>query len=164
MKPLFFEDLHVGDCWQSETRQISPDDVVDFAELTGDHDPLHSERSDSPFGRPVAHGLLGLSVLAGLSSQDPQVQTLALVGIDGWEFHHPIYPGDSVTAITEVASVEPYGRRAGRVCWHRRLVNQSGLTVQSGQLTTLVAARQRSPRRAPVSEMPATLRSRAAAR
>lgn len=164
MMPLFFEDLHVGDDWYSESRKIASHDVVDFADLTGDHDPLHSQQADSPFGGQVAHGLLGLSIMAGLSSADPCVQTLALVKISDWEFQHPIYPGDTVTAITEVAALEPYGRRAGRVTWHRRLINQNGLTVQSGTLVTLVAARKRAPRVAKVTPVPVSSVTSAAAR
>ena len=56
---LFFEDLQVGDNWLSEEREITAEDVADFALLTGDHDPLHQDGGiSSPFGEPVAHGLL----------------------------------------------------------------------------------------------------------
>lgn len=155
---LYFEDLKVGDRWFSLPRKIERDDVVDFADLTGDHDPLHSpaEGAASPFGKPVAHGLLGLSLMAGLSSDCPAVQTLALVRIGQWQFERPIYFGDSVHVMTEVAALEPYGRRAGRVIWFRQLINQQGLTVQSGELETLVALRSRVTRRiAPKSRPPA---------
>ncbi len=65
-EPLYLEDMRVGDRWSSEFREITSVDVEDFATLTGDHDPLHrSDSGHSPFGEPVAHGLLGLSVLAG---------------------------------------------------------------------------------------------------
>lgn len=163
---LFFEDLRVGDRWLSPARQVTRDDVVDFAELTGDHDPLHNDNGDSiasPFGKPVAHGLLGLSILAGLSSEHPAVNTLALVKISDWEFDHPVYFGDSVHALTTVIALQPYGRRAGRVTWLRRLLNQNGVTVQSGQMETLVALRSRVPRVAPPSAATAGSSSRAAA-
>lgn len=162
--PLFFEDLQIGDDWYSESRKIASQDVVEFADLTGDHDPLHSQEADSPFGGQVAHGLLGLSIMAGLSSMDPSVRTLALVKISDWDFQHPIYPGDTVTAITEVAALEPYGRRAGRVTWHRRLVNQNGVTVQSGTLVTLVAARNRAPRMTKIQPLPVSAVTNTAAR
>lgn len=164
MMPLFFEDLQIGDDWYSESRKIASQDVVEFADLTGDHDPLHSQEADSPFGGQVAHGLLGLSIMAGLSSMDPSVRTLALVKISDWDFQHPIYPGDTVTAITEVAALEPYGRRAGRVTWHRRLVNQNGVTVQSGTLVTLVAARNRTPRMTKIQPLPISAVTNTAAR
>lgn len=129
------------------------DDVMDFAELTGDHTALHANsdqegESVSPFRRPVAHGLLGLSVLAGLSSEHPRVQTLALISLGGWEFRHPIYFGDTVHVETEIVAIEPHGRRAGRVTWDRRLVGSRGQVLQEGSLVTLVAARTPRPRAA----------------
>jgi len=55
MKPLFFEDLQVGDRWQSEARQITPDDVVDFATLTTSRqiEVLRRMRSDRGFHNSV---------------------------------------------------------------------------------------------------------------
>lgn len=145
-EPLYFEDLQVGDCWTSDSREISGEDVADFAGLTGDHDPLHTHQligGDSPFGEPVVHGLLGLSVLAGLSSGSPAVATLALVGISDWKFEAPIYFGDCVHALTRVTDLAPHGRRAGRVTWLRQLINQKHRIVQQGTFVSLVATRVR---------------------
>lgn len=148
-EPLLFEDLRVGDQWTSIGREITADDVSDFAELTGDHDPLHTNQlvgSSSPFGEPVAHGLLGLGILAGLSSQQPNVSTLALVSIAEWRFEAPIFFGDSVHVVTTVLEAVAHGRRAGRVTWLRQLVNQSDRVVQQGTFVTLVATRARAQR------------------
>jgi acyl dehydratase len=148
---LHLEDLQVGQRWISPSRVISADDVTDFAELTGDHTPLHgalaSRSAGTPFGRPVVHGLLGLGIMAGLSSEHPRVQTLALVNLGGWEFRHPIYFGDSVHVETEVLMIEPHGRRAGRVLWIRRLIGDRGLVLQEGTMETLVARRHLAARR-----------------
>ena len=95
--PLYLEDVSVGDRWFSPTREVTAEDVADFAMLTGDNDPLHSEDgNESPFGKPVAHGLLGLSLLAGLSTEAPKVATLALVSISEWQFEAPIFFGDEI--------------------------------------------------------------------
>lgn len=146
-EPLYLEDIEVGDRWLSEWRQITADDVADFAALTGDHDPLHSaEAEESPFGEPVAHGLLGLSVLAGLSSEQPNAATLALVGISDWQFEAPIFFGDQVQVLTEVEEIQQHGRRAGRVTWVRQLLNQHGRVVQRGRFVSLVATRARTRR------------------
>ncbi|WP_419194710.1 MaoC family dehydratase [Novipirellula herctigrandis] len=145
IEPLFLEDMKVGDHWLSPMREISSEDVADFAMLTGDNDPLHSsDASRSPFGEPVAHGLLGLSVLAGLSSQHPQVATLALVGISDWQFEAPVFFGDCVQVLTEVEQIQQHGRRSGRVTWIRQLLNQHGKIVQRGRFVTLVATRLRA--------------------
>ena len=145
--PLYLEDLDVGDCWHSDWREISSQDVANFASLTGDHDPLHTDDgASSPFGEPVAHGLLGLSVLAGLSTEHPSVATLALVGLEDWQFEAPIFFGDRVQVVTEVEEIALHGRRAGRVTWKRQLLNQHGRVVQRGRFVSLVATRARARR------------------
>ena len=64
---LAFEDLSVGDRWQSEPRTIEIRDIEQFAQLTGDHDRLHTDEefaSQGPFGKPVAHGMFHGSACA----------------------------------------------------------------------------------------------------
>jgi 3-hydroxybutyryl-CoA dehydratase len=139
--PLGFEDLQLGDRWISKTRVINDEDIQHFADLTGDRDPLHTDpvfAASGPFGRPIAHGLLGLSFLAGLSSQAPRVLTSAFVSIKSWSFSKPVYVGDRVHVVTEILDLKPHGRRHGEVHWHRRLMNHDGITVQEGIFITLV--------------------------
>jgi acyl dehydratase len=145
-RELYLEDLCSGQRWTSPPRKITAEDVARFAALTGDHTGLHatqnSEVNGSPFGQPIVHGLLGLSIMAGLSSQSPHVKTLALVHVGSWDFCRPIYFGDTVLAETEVVLIEPHGRRAGRVYWKRRLLGTDGQVYQEGEMETLVARRQ----------------------
>ncbi len=150
MQRLQFDELHVGDSWESHARTITETDVVNFACLTGDFDPLHVDHESAaktPFGRPVAHGLLGLAYLAGLSTHAPNVHTIAFLGIKDWSFQTPVFVGDTVHAVTRVVAVTPSGRRSGRVTWHRELVNQAGEIVQSGTFETAVATEASQPLR-----------------
>ncbi len=96
----------------------------------------------TPFGKPIAHGLLGLSLVAGLGSHCPCVRTIAFLKIENWEFLKPIYIGDTVHAETEVIAKRTNGRRTGYVTWRRRLVNQTGDVVQAGVFETLVSVAQ----------------------
>jgi len=149
-EPLHFENLTVGDCWKSQGRTVTEADVVNFAGMTGDYDPLHVDHEfarQTPFGKPIAHGLLGLSLVAGLGSHSPCVRTIAFLKIENWEFLKPIYIGDTVHAETEVIDKKLNGRRTGYVTWRRRLVNQSGDVVQSGVFQTLVSVAQTHRRR-----------------
>ena len=142
MPRLCFEELQIGDRWKSQGRTITETDVVNFACLTGDFDPLHVDHefaAQAPFGRPVAHGLLGLAYLAGLSTHAPNVHTLAFIGIKDWTFQKPIHVGDTVHAVTSVVAVMSSGQRSGRVTWSRELVNQTGEVVQRGTFETAVA-------------------------
>ena len=142
--PLTFEELQIGDCWRSRGRTITETDVVNFANLTGDYDPLHVDHhyaSRTPFGRPVAHGLLGMSFLAGLSSNCPAVHTDAFLAVRQWEFLLPTFIGDTVYAVTQVVDLQSTSRRHGRVTWVRQLINQKDEVVQRG------ASRRWSPHR-----------------
>jgi acyl dehydratase len=140
-----FEDLNVGDEWESPRRTITETDVVLFAGLSGDSNPLHVDHScnkSNPFGRPVAHGLLGMAIATGLATQAPRVATLAFLKILEWTFLRPIFFGDTIHAISKVENLEPRGGgRRGVVTWHRRIINQNGLLVQEGRTQTLVRAR-----------------------
>jgi acyl dehydratase len=141
-EPLYFEDLNVGDCWASLARTVTQADVVNFAGMTGDYDPLHVDHeyaSETPFGKPIAHGLLGLSWVAGLGSHSPSVRTLAFLRITKWEFVQPIYVGDTVHVKTEIVDKHLKGRRSGHVTWRRRLVNQADQVLQEGTFETLVS-------------------------
>jgi 3-hydroxybutyryl-CoA dehydratase len=151
---LYLEDLAVGASWTSPARTITETDIVSFAGMTGDFDPLHIDHEyarQTPYGKPIAHGLLGLSVLAGLSSTSPRVRTLALVKISDWQFQRPVFVGDTVHAVTQVEQIVPRGRRSGEVVWFRKLVNQRGECVQSGRLVTLVSSHAFLPRSHPVT-------------
>ena len=144
---LSFDDLKVGDEWESPRRTITETDVVLFAGLSGDFNPLHVDHksaAESAFGRPVAHGLLGMAIATGLSSQSPRVDTMAFLAILEWTFHRPIGFGDTVHVLSAVEALTPNlnGRR-GLVTWRRKIFNQDGLLVQEGRTQTLVRARPR---------------------
>jgi 3-hydroxybutyryl-CoA dehydratase len=144
---LSFDDLTVGDEWESPRRTVTESDVVWFAGLSGDFNPLHVDHSAAknyPFGRPVAHGLLGLAIGSGLMSQAPRVDTLAFLAIIEWKFHRPISFGDTIHAISTIESLEPQAKgRRGVVTWQRSILNQDGHLVQNGRTQTLVRSRPR---------------------
>ncbi|GIW86784.1 MAG: monoamine oxidase [Isosphaeraceae bacterium] len=139
---LLLGDLRPGDQWRSPGRTITQADVVAFAGISGDFNPIHMDHEfaqSTPFGKPIAHGLLGLAIASGLGSHSPRVDTVAFLQILEWKFLEPIYFGDTVHLISRVVSVEPRGvGRRGVVTWHRQLVNQRGRVVQEGQAQTIV--------------------------
>ncbi len=142
---LSFDELLVGDEWESPRRTVTQADVVLFAGLSGDFNPIHMDHSSaehSAFGQPVAHGLLGLAIASGLMSQAPRVDTLAFLAILEWKFHHPIFFGDTIHGISRVEALELSGNgRRGLVTWYRRILNQEGKVVQEGRTQTMVRAR-----------------------
>jgi acyl dehydratase len=140
-EPLFFDDIEVGQHWRSPQRAILATDVNQFAELTGDLNPLHLDAEfarQTPFGRPIAHGLFGMSLVAGLGSRSPWMHTAVFLRVIDWRFLRPIYLGDTVYVETAVVEKRTSGRRRGMVAWKRQLINQEHDVVQEGTTETLV--------------------------
>lgn len=67
----YFEDFASGQESSTQHRTITKADIVSFAGWSWDTNPVHSDVEGSRagrFGRPIAHGLLGMSVAMGLVS------------------------------------------------------------------------------------------------
>lgn len=144
MDSLWFDDVEVGQRWTSQGRTVTESDVSQFASSTGDFNPLHVDHefaAQGPYRKPIAHGLLGLSWVAGLGSTSPLMRTVAFTAVRSWEFLAPIYFGDTVHVETVCVEKNGRGRKAGQILWRRKLINQKGQTVQQGQFETLVSVR-----------------------
>lgn len=70
-KGLYLEEFEVGKVYISQGRTITEADVVNFAGLSGDFNVLHTNdefAKTGPFKERVAHGMLGASIMTGLSN------------------------------------------------------------------------------------------------
>ena len=142
---LFFDDVEVGQEWESAGRTITEADIVNFAGLSGDFNPIHVDHEfarRTPFRRPIAHGLLGLAITSGLIQLAPPVRMLALMGLQGWQFKGPVFVGDTLRVRSKVLAkeVRARGRRAV-VTWGLQILNQEGKVVQEGIILTLIEGR-----------------------
>ncbi len=142
--PLFFEDVNIGDTWESPTRTVTETDIVLFASLTGDFNRLHVDHEfarQSPFGKTIAHGILGLAWVAGLGSNSPLMQTDAFLSISDWKFVRPLFAGETVFVHTTVEEKKDTGRRRGSITWRRKLLRHDREIIQDGLFASLVAKR-----------------------
>ena len=142
---LFFDDLAIGQEWESLSRTVTEADIVNFAGLSGDFNPIHLDHEfarSTPFRRPIAHGLLVFSMATGLALNSPPMRTLAFVAIRDWQFKGPVFIGDTLHVRTRVLEkeVRARGRRAV-ITWHRQIVNQEDKVVQEGVTQTIVEGR-----------------------
>lgn len=95
----YFEDLEVSETLITETHTVSEDDVLNFAELSGDRFYAHLQPDSlegTIFKRTVAHGYFVLSRAAGLFVDPPKGPVLLNYGIDECRFTKPIYPGMTI--------------------------------------------------------------------
>ena len=67
----------------SEWLEIDQQRVNDFADVTGDHQWIHIDveraKKESPYGAPIAHGFLTLSLIPALSKENFRVENAKLV-------------------------------------------------------------------------------------
>jgi acyl dehydratase len=155
---LYFDDLEVGQEWESGGRTVTEADIVTFAGFSGDFNPIHIDHAyaaTTPFRRPIAHGFGVFSIASGLGVQTPAVRTIALLGVREWRFQLPVFPGDTIKVRTRVVEKTPRGRgKRGEVVWYRGIFNQDGKIVQEGEIMTLVECRP-LPRPEPAAAAPA---------
>lgn len=148
MLGLFLEDLEENQVFVSRGRTVTETDIVNFAGLSGDFNPIHLDReaaAEGGYGRPVAHGVLAISMVTGLiDSLGLFRQTMiAMLGIDEWRFHHPVFAGDTIRLrLTILSTRRTRAGDRGVVVRGIEVLNQRGEIVQSGTITVMVKARE----------------------
>ena len=68
---LTYEEFGLGAIYDTQARTVTEADVVAFAGLSGDFNPLHTDAEsakDSPFGERIAHGMLTVAICTGLAN------------------------------------------------------------------------------------------------
>jgi acyl dehydratase len=142
---LYFDDVEIGQHWESLGRTITEADIVNFAGLSGDFNPIHIDHEfarTTPFRRPIAQGLLVLSIGSGLVLFSPPMRTLAVQTIREWHFKEPVFVGDTLRMISRVIDKESRARgRRGIITWGRQIINQERKVVQEGISVTIVEGR-----------------------
>ncbi|MEW6257938.1 MAG: 3-hydroxybutyryl-CoA dehydratase [Pseudomonadota bacterium] len=117
LRVLYFEDLTIG-LAEELRRVIAASDVVGFAEVTGDRNPIHlSEHfaAKTPFGHRIAHGLYTASLISAvLGTRLPGPGAVYIS--QTLNFRAPVKIGDEVAVRVEVAELVPERRRARLAC------------------------------------------------
>jgi len=139
----YFEDLNVGEEFVSPGRTVTEADIVAFAGVSGDYNPLHVNAEyakDTPFGARIAHGILGLAIASGLAMRIKEIcedKIVAFLGLK-WKYLKPILVGDTVHIVQSVASKrETQQPDKGLVVFNMALINQRGECVQQGEWNLL---------------------------
>ena len=134
-----FESLEAGQAFTSRGRTVTEADVVGFAALTGDWHPQHADATwaaESPFGERIAHGMLVISIAAGLVPFDPE-RVVALRRVSDATFKRPVRFGDTIRVQGRIAETSDVGEDAGLVAFTWSVVNQDERVVCRARVEVL---------------------------
>ena len=142
----YWDDATVGDEAVSPTVTITGAMIDMYADVSGDHTPLHVDEEyarKSHFGQRVAHGLLGLAVADGLKCQS-EYRFLPGMSLGWtWDFLLPINIGDTLHVKFRIASMRASKSKPewGIVVIPTELINQDGRVVQRGEHKLMIPRR-----------------------
>ena len=146
---MYYEDFEIGAKLLTRGRTVTESDIVQFAALTGDFNPMHTDAEyakNSFMGQRVAHGMLVISYAMGLAYQLGILEqtVLAFRGLE-MKFSVPVTIGDTIRAELTVTEKKDAARLGGgTVTIDLKILNQENKTVQKGTITLLMASRPAS--------------------
>jgi len=140
---LTFEEFEIGTTYESQARTITEADVVNFAGLSGDYNPLHTDAEfakATPFGERIVHGMLTVAISTGMSNWTGLFAgtTIALME-QNIKYKGAVKFGDTVRLQLEVAEKKETSKPdRGIVKFAARMLNERDELVVDMQWTLLM--------------------------
>ena len=138
MTGLYWEEWKIGAEFVTSARTITETDIINFAGISGDYNPLHIDEEfcrNTQFGTRIAHGPLVYSIATGLIFQlhlyDDTL--IAFLGFDSLKFTKPVKIGDTIHARVEVIEKRETSKLdRGIMKRLLQVLNQNNELVQEG--------------------------------
>lgn len=124
------------------TKIIEQADIDAFADVTGDHNPIHVDEEfakTTRFGRRIAHGMLTASLISSVLANKLPGEGSVYLG-QTLQFVAPVFPGDKITArvtVKEIREDKPI-LKLDTIC-----INQRDEIVIRGEATVLATDKRR---------------------
>jgi 3-hydroxybutyryl-CoA dehydratase len=134
----YFEDLELG-MEASFTKTVTAADILAFAEITGDWNPVHLDTeyaAKTVFREPIAHGMLTAGYISAVFGSEMPGPGAIYVS-QTLNFRAPVRIGDNVVAKVRVMELYPAKRRARFDC----VCEVDGKTVLEGEAVLMVPSR-----------------------
>ncbi len=138
-----FDEFREGETFDTPGRTITEADVIGFAGLTGDYNPVHTDEvyaRQTEFGGRIAHGPMIIGLAFGLASRLDLIDgtVVALLSVS-WDFHAPVRAGDTLYAAIRVIEKRET-RKPGRgvLGLEFKVRNQRSEDVQTGRARLLM--------------------------
>ena len=129
-------DLAIGDTF-TKSRTVTDELVRAFAELSGDHNPIHLDEdfaAKTRFGRRIAHGMLSgafISAVLGFEFRERKIVYLSQT----MKFTAPVFIGDTVTTTATVKNIR---EEKGIVTLETICTKQDGTVALQGQAMVMI--------------------------
>ncbi len=147
----YFEELEIGDTHFTHRHTVTETDIINFANLTGDHFYAHVDMTaleGTPFEQRVAHGYWVLSKAAGMFVEPRKGPVLLNYGLEECRFVKPVYPGMTIGVKLTVKEKIPQEQRdeqdspKGIVKWLVDIYDEQEETVAIATILTMVRKKE----------------------
>ncbi|REE07483.1 acyl dehydratase [Paraburkholderia sp. BL27I4N3] len=134
----YYEELNVGDTWETKSRTVTETDLVNFTSFSWDTHPMHTNAEyarNSPFGQRLMHGPGVFAMASGLEIGlgFKEGTSLVMLGMT-WNMKNVVFIGDTIRVREVVASKrETKKPDRGIVTFDLEVLNQKDEIVQHGQ-------------------------------
>lgn len=132
---LKYDEFEIGKEFVSPRRTVTEADIQQFAGLSGDYNPLHTDdvfiHESTNYPGRIAHGALTFAMATGLSFQEGLTRGTALgfLGVD-ITFVAPVLPGDTIYQVSKcIDKRETKKPGRGIITIQRDVYNQNGVCV-----------------------------------
>ncbi len=102
-----FEDLSIG-MSATYTRAVSAEDIAQFAEVTGDNNPVHLDEefaASTRFKKRIAHGMLSAGFISTVVGTQLPGSGCIYVS-QNLKYRAPVYIGDEVVTTATVTALD----------------------------------------------------------
>ncbi len=122
------------------SKPVTAEDILKFAEISGDNNPLHSDATYAArtrFKQPIAHGMFGAGIIsAALGTKLAPTSVVIYLG-QNLQFRAPVMAGDTLTATCTVTKVDA---ERNRLSLDTVVTKQDGTEVIRGDAMVMVEA------------------------
>lgn len=122
------------------SKAVTAADILKFAEVSGDTNPLHSDAAyaaKTRFKQPIAHGMFGAGVISAALGTKLAPNAVVIYMGQNLQFRAPVLAGDTLTATCTVTKVDPERKR---LSLDTVVTKQDGTEVIRGDATVMVEA------------------------
>ena len=129
-------DIKIGDKFSTE-RHVTDDVVRAFAEVSGDHNPIHLDEEfakKTRFGRRIAHGMLSGAFISAVLGNEFKERKIVYLS-QTMKFTAPVFIGDTVTATGTVTKIR---EEKGIVVLETVCTNQHGEILVKGEAVVMI--------------------------